>query len=115
MRLVQVLLLFVEWTAIFSTGSALLMVDARLRKETFIMEESLRRDEFVRDGFLAMCSTVNEVDETKKDGWYVKSVEWKNLCLTMWSLEEMNLEITREGYRQVWSADGRTMAVDFKK
>ena len=54
-----------------------------------------------------MCLDLRRLDLTH--------VDLSGLDLSMFNLEELSLEITSDGYCQRWSADGKMLAVNFKK
>ncbi len=115
MRLVQILLFLTCIAALSTISVSMICSNEKLRLETKVLKESYERDKFIHDGFKAMCKKINEVDSENEDGWYTKSIEWKNLCLSMFALEEMRLEITNDGYRQIWKVNDRRMVATFKK
>ena len=115
MKLFQLIICFTCSAAITVAGTTLINSNYKLKKQSMEIRSSLSRDKFICQGFISMCQRLNEVDEKNCDGWYVKSVEWKKLCLSMFNLEELSLEITSDGYCQRWSADGKMLAVNCKK
>lgn len=114
MRLIETILAMGIMVIFIALASGMILNGMNLYKETCRIEYGLSRDRFLKDGFLMMCSQLNEVNEKNRDGWYVKSAEWKQMCHSMWRLENLELEITNEGFRQTWVVDGKTMGVTYR-
>ena len=94
--------------AVFSAGAlASMKPGLELYDKTVELERKVERDSFLAKGFINVCKD-NDRRQLKE-----KMSEWREVCLSMWSLDYLECEDNGDSYCQTWKKEGFAMRVEY--
>ncbi|MBO4320025.1 MAG: hypothetical protein J5857_06095 [Treponema sp.] len=107
MRLYEIICAVAMFSVISAGALASMKPGLELYDRTVELERKVERDSFLAKGFINVCKD-NDGKQLKE-----KMSEWREMCLSMWSLDYLECEEKGDSYCQTWKKDGFAMRVEY--
>lgn len=109
MSLFETLVSLLILSLFLSFGGKSFYSSCLLNAENEKIIQGYRRDFFIKKTF------ENECKNPEKSSWNSRIIKWKNMCLSLWKIDEIEVKEGEKLYSAFWQSEGRCVKFLFPK